>query len=70
MINPSRVEAIQNTIILRNKKEKQYFIGKINFLRRFILIFAEIVKLITSMLRKYSEIKWTLEARKSFETIK
>jgi hypothetical protein len=39
-------------------------------LRRFIPNFAEIVKLITNKLRKENEIKWTTEARKSFDDIK
>jgi len=42
----------------------------VNFLRRFIATFAEIMKRMTNMLRKDSNIKWTLEARKSFEDIK
>jgi hypothetical protein len=39
-------------------------------LRRFIPNFAEIVKLITDMLKKDSEIKWTVEAKASFERVK
>jgi hypothetical protein len=46
------------------------FLGKINFVRRFIPNFAELVKHITSMLKKGSEIKWTDAARSSFEAIK
>jgi hypothetical protein len=57
-------------IIPRNVKEIQSFLGKINFLRRFVPNFAEIVKLITDMLRKNSEVKWTTEARASFDHIK
>jgi hypothetical protein len=38
-------------------------------LRRFIPNFAEIVKLITDMLRKKSEVKWTAEAKASFAHI-
>jgi hypothetical protein len=48
----------------------QSFLGKVNFLRRCIPNLAEIIKHITNMLRKGSEIKWTREARKSFEDIK
>lgn len=39
-------------------------------MRRFISNLAELVKHITSMLRKGSEIKWTEAARKSFDSIK
>jgi hypothetical protein len=51
-IDPKRVEAIDTINIPRNIKEIQSFLGKIIFLRRFIPIFAEIVKLITDMLKK------------------
>jgi hypothetical protein len=69
-IDPSRVEAIQALSIPRSKKEVQSFLGKINFLRRFVPNFAEGVKLITTMLRKGNEVKWTSESRNSFEKIK
>lgn len=42
----------------RNKKEVQSFIGKINFLRRFIQNLTEILRAITNMLRNDGEIKW------------
>ena len=61
-IDPSRVEAIQALLISRSKKEVQYFLGKINFLRRFVPNFAEEVKLITTMLRKGNEVRWTSES--------
>jgi hypothetical protein len=53
-----------------SKKEVQAFLGRINFLRRFVSNFAELVKHITTMLRKGHEIKWTAEPRKSFDQIK
>jgi hypothetical protein len=58
-IDPGRVEAIQALSILRSRKEVQSFLGKINFLRRFFPNFAEEVKLITTMLRKGNEVRWT-----------
>jgi hypothetical protein len=57
-IDLKRVEAIDTINIPRNRKEIQSFLGKIIFLRRFIPNFAEIVKLITDMLKKDSEVKW------------
>jgi len=69
-IDPKRVEAIQTINIPRNVKEIQAFLGTINFLRRFVPNFAEIVKLITSMLKKDNKVKWTTEAKASFEHIK
>jgi hypothetical protein len=69
-IDPNRVAAILKIDTPRSKKEVQSFLGRVNFLRRFIPNLEEIIKFITSMLRKGSEIKWTPEARKSFEDIK
>jgi hypothetical protein len=69
-IDPSRVEAIQTLSPPRSKKEVQAFLGKINFLRRFVSNFAELVRHITAMLRKGNEVKWTTEPRESFVQIK
>jgi hypothetical protein len=70
IIDPERVEAIKTINLPRNKKEVQSFLGKIIFLRRFIPNFVEIMKNITDMLKKDSEIKWTVESKNSFEQIK
>jgi hypothetical protein len=51
------VEAIQTLSLPRSKKEFQYFLGKINFVRRFISNFAELIKYITTILRKGNEVK-------------
>ena len=69
-IDPKRVIAIQDLALPRSKKEVQSFLGKINFLRRFIPNFAEVVKNITCMLKKDKEVKWTIESINSFELIK
>jgi len=69
-IDPSRVEAILKIDIPRNKKEVQSFIGKVMFLRRFLPNFAETCKVMTNMLRKNNEIKWTTESKQYFSDIK
>jgi hypothetical protein len=69
-IDPARVESIHKISIPRSKKDIQSFLGKINFIRRFIPNFAELVKHITGMLRKDSEVKWHDAVRDSFEAIK
>eukprot|EP00253_Pinus_taeda_P003432 PITA_03432 len=58
-IDTKRVKAIQTFSVPRSKKDIQSFLGKINFVRRFIPNFAELVKCITSMLRKGLEVRWT-----------
>ena len=69
-IDPSRVEAIRTLSLPRSKKEVQAFLGKINFLRRFISNFVELVKHITAMLKKGNEVKWTAVPREYFVQIK
>jgi hypothetical protein len=60
------VEAIQKLSLLRSKKDIQSLLGKINFVRRFVPNFVELVKHITSMLKKGAEVKWMDSARNSF----
>jgi hypothetical protein len=69
-IDPKSIESIDTINIPRNRKAIQSFLGKFIFLRRFIPNFAEIVKLITDMLNKDSEFKWTTKYKASFERIK
>ena len=51
-VDLKRVEVISKIDIPRNKVEVQSFLGKVNFLRIFIVAFAEIVKYITDVLGK------------------
>jgi hypothetical protein len=69
-IDPKRVCSFQKIEIPRNKKAIQSFIGKINFLRCFVPNFVVILKPITNMLKKDVVIKWFLEEKSSFQTIK
>ena len=62
-IDSERVKSILKINIPRNKKEIQSFIGKINFLRWFILNFAKIIRHITKMLKKDKGVKWSDQAR-------
>ena len=69
-IDPYRVKFILKVEVPRNNGEIQSFIGQVNFLRRFIPSFAEILRNVTNMLRRDCEIKWTIEANKYFNDIK
>jgi hypothetical protein len=69
-IDPKRVESIQDLSLPRSKKEVQYFLGKVKFLRRFVSNFTELVKYITTMIREGNEVKWIVEPRQSFNQIK
>ena len=69
-IDPDKIQAILQVPYPRNIKELQAFLGKINFLRRFIPNLAEQIRLLNNMLKKDSKVKWTLEAKQAFEGIK
>ena len=69
-IDPERVSVILKLGEPRSKKEIQSFLGQVNFLRRFVPSFVEILMNITNMLKKGHEIKWNTEARESFWEIK
>ena len=69
-IDNERVKEILKISLPRSKKDVQYFIGKIKFLRWFIPNFAETIKQINTMLKKDQEVKWTNEAKNAFEKIK
>eukprot|EP00253_Pinus_taeda_P015232 PITA_15232 len=69
-IDPDRIQAILHMPHPRNIKELQAFLGKINFLRRFIPNLAELSRLLNNMLKKDSKVKWTVDAKQAFESIK
>ena len=52
MIDPDRIESINNIVLPHNKRAMQSFLGKINFLCRFISDFAETVKSLQDMIKK------------------
>ncbi|KAH9291168.1 hypothetical protein KI387_043635, partial [Taxus chinensis] len=69
-IDPFRIEAISQLSLPHHKKALQSFLGKINFVRRFVPDFAALVKPLTAMLRKEKTFSWTSEGREGFEAIK
>ena len=48
----------------------QSFLGKINFVRRFVMSFAEIVKPLHNMIKKCVDFKWISKEKESFYQIK
>ena len=56
-IDPKRIDGILQINHPRNIKELQSFIGKINFLRRFIPNLVELLRNITNMLKKEEGVK-------------
>jgi len=68
-IDPERVEAIKRFPLPQTKKSLQYFLGQINFVRRFIPNLTKTIKPILKILKKYVKFEWTDEGRKSFKSI-
>eukprot|EP00253_Pinus_taeda_P007374 PITA_07374 len=69
-IDPKRIQAILQIPYPRNIKELQAFLGKINFLRRFIPNLVELIRLLSNMLKMDAKVKWFLEAKQAYESIK
>jgi len=69
-IDLDRIQAILQVPHPRKIKELQAFLGKINFLKRFIPNLAELIRLLNNMLKKDSKVKCTIEAKQAFEGIK
>ena len=53
-----------------NKKGMQYFMGTINFVRRFVPDFAQTIKLLQQMLKQNAQFKWTEIEKDAFSKIK
>ena len=69
-IDPDRVATIHKIGIPRNKRKIQSFLSKVNFLRRFITKFPEVVKYINNMLKNDNNFTWSVGAKKYFTNIK
>ena len=52
-----------------SRKELKSFFRKINFVRKFISGFVEIVHPLNDLLKKGAKTKWVLEIKKSFKDI-
>ena len=50
-IDPERIEAISHIPLPHNKKGMKSFMGTINFVRRFVPDFAQIVKSLQQMVK-------------------
>lgn len=69
-INPKRVISIHNLPIPTSKNEIQSFMHNINFVRRFILYFAIMVKPIHNLLKQNQVFSWTDITKKDCVDIK
>ena len=69
-IDPERTKAILALPLPTHKKGLKSFLGRINFVRRFIPNLAAMVKPLIAMIKIYIIFTWMKEGRASFEGIK
>eukprot|EP00253_Pinus_taeda_P005868 PITA_05868 len=69
-IEPDRIKEISEISLPHNKKAMQYFLGQINFVKRFVLDFSRIVSPLQTMIKKNSNFKWGQDEHEAFNLIK
>jgi hypothetical protein len=70
VVDPKKVEAIQEWSTPRNVEEVRSFMGLAGYYRRFIAGFSKISHPITSLQRKEKKFQWTEECESSFQQLK
>ena len=69
-IDPERIKAIEQIPLPHNKKGMQSFMETINFVWRFVLDFAQMVKPLQQMVKQNAQFKWTEIEKNAFSKIK
>lgn len=70
MIDLERIQIIKSLLPPNSKKALQSFMGKINFVKRFIPRFSKIVKPLQDLVKKTIVFKWGYPQKQYFDTIK
>ena len=69
-IDPDKVQAIQGLPPLRTQKEVRSFMGRLNYIARFISQMTAKCDPIFKMLRKHNSDKWDEECQVAFDKVK
>lgn len=69
-MDPARITAVQDFRRPRNIKDLRAFLGLVNYDRRFVDHFSDLVHGLSDLLKKGSKWKWGSEEQKVFERIK
>jgi hypothetical protein len=69
-IDPERVQSIKYVSPPTNIKSLQSFLGKINFIHRFVPNFSERIKPLSALMKKDVSFRWDNKTNNSFEDIK
>ena len=66
IIDPECTKSISNIGLPGSRKSMQSFLGKINFVRRFVPIFSQFDKQLQQLVKKYAQFKWYEEQKNAF----
>uniref|UniRef100_A0A2N9FM26 Integrase catalytic domain-containing protein n=1 Tax=Fagus sylvatica TaxID=28930 RepID=A0A2N9FM26_FAGSY len=69
-IDPTKVQAIRSMPAPKTEKEIRSFLGRINYIARFIAQLTATCEPLFKLLRKDVKIKWTEDCQKAFDKIK
>uniref|UniRef100_A0A2N9H3T2 RNase H type-1 domain-containing protein n=1 Tax=Fagus sylvatica TaxID=28930 RepID=A0A2N9H3T2_FAGSY len=69
-IDPAKVQAIRSMPAPKTEKEIRSFLGRINYIARFIAQLTATCEPLFKLLRKDVKIKWTEDCQKAFDKIK
>ena len=69
-INSEKIQSVVKWPVLKNVKEVQFFLGFVNFYRKFIEKYLKIASPLTELIRKDQKFKWSPEAQKAFDKLK
>jgi hypothetical protein len=69
-IDPAKVQAIRSMPAPKTEKEIRSFLGRINYIARFIAQLTATYEPLFKLLRKDVKIKWTEDCQKAFDKIK
>ena len=69
-VDPAKVQAIRDMPTLQTEKQIHNFLGKVNYVARFIAQLTTICDLLFKLLKKDTKIEWTDECQAAFDKIK
>ena len=67
---PEKLESIVKMPAPRNPKEVKQFLGLVGYYRKFVPRFADISRVLTHLMKKEVEFKWTPECENCFQNLK
>ena len=67
---PEKLESIAKMPAPKNPKEVKQFLGLVGYYRKFIPRFADISRVLTQLMKKDVEFKWTPECKNCFQILK